>query len=117
MYAEEWASTHSFHFGATVIATGENAATIRRIWDLLEPALAREDIELVEVEIGSGGSKLLLRIYLDKGDGIDLDTCAEAARLIGTLLEGEEVISSAYNLEVGSPGIDRAISRGFRVSL
>lgn len=110
-FAEEWAQTHSF-LCEMVITTGDNAETVRRIWLLLEPALARDSIELVEVECGNHGPNTLLRIFLDKENGIDLDACADASRLIGALLDGEDdLLPGAYTLEVSSPGIDRPVRK------
>ena len=94
-----------------VVATGDNADTVRRIWELLEPAMVREGLELVEVECGNHGPKSLVRIFLDKEGGIDLDACANASRLIGALMEAEDIIPGAYTLEVGSPGIDRPVRK------
>lgn len=94
-----------------IIASGDSADTIRKIWMFLEPALAREDVELVEVECGQHGPNTLVQIYLDKEGGIDIDACAKASRLIGALMEAEDIIPGPYNLEVGSPGIDRPIRK------
>jgi ribosome maturation factor RimP len=51
----------------------------------------------------------LLRIYLDKDGGINIEDCAEASRHISSILDVEDPISSEYTLEVSSPGLDRML--------
>ncbi len=50
------------------------------------------------------GSKILVRIYLD---GAGIEECAKVSRLLGLVLDIEEPFSSAWILEVSTPGIDR----------
>jgi ribosome maturation factor RimP len=47
-----------------------------------------------------------LIILLDGDNGIGIDECAQVSRHVGFHLEEENVIETAYNLEVSSPGID-----------
>ena len=42
-------------------------------------------------------------------NGIDVDDCAEVSRQVGALLDVEDPISTEYNLEVSSPGVDRPL--------
>ena len=84
---------------------------LERVRTLVEPILATLGFELVELEYKREGRGWTLRFYLDKEGGITLDDCADASREIGMLLEVEDVIPSAYNLEVSSPGIDRPLKK------
>lgn len=89
----------------------DNSTTVRRIWALLEPALAGHGFELVEVEYGQHGRRGLLRLFFDKPGGITLDECAEASRLAGFELDQADLIAGQYMLEVSSPGFDRPIRK------
>jgi len=79
---------------------------------LLEPVLAREGYELVEVEWLREGGAWVLRLYVDKpGAGVGIDDCQAVSRLVETLLDVEDFIEPAYSLEVSSPGVDRPMRK------
>ena len=48
---------------------------------------------------------------IDKDGGVGHQDCAEVTRVIGTQLDVEDVVPSAYTLEVSSPGLDRRLRR------
>jgi ribosome maturation factor RimP len=48
-----------------------------------------------------------LRIYIESENGINVDNCADVSRQVSAVLDVEEPIAVAYNLEVSSPGLDR----------
>lgn len=85
--------------------------TRENIVALIEPALEREGIELVDVECSRMGSRWLIRIYLDREGGITLQDCADMSRLIGDILDVNDIPPGPYNLEVSSPGLDRPLTR------
>ncbi|MTD37935.1 ribosome maturation factor RimP [Erwinia sp. CPCC 100877] len=64
--------------------------------------------ELVGVEFIRGRTSTL-RIYIDSEDGINVDDCADASRQVSAVLDVEDPITVAYNLEVSSPGLDRPL--------
>jgi len=51
----------------------------------------------------------LLRIFIEKENGISIDDCASVSRQIGAVLDVENIIPVAYILEVSSPGMDRVL--------
>jgi ribosome maturation factor RimP len=63
--------------------------------------------ELVGVEFLGGGGHGTLRVYIDREDGVNLDDCGAISHQISGILDVEEPIKQAYDLEVSSPGIDR----------
>ncbi|MEN6464361.1 MAG: ribosome maturation factor RimP [Syntrophaceae bacterium] len=85
--------------------------TRENIFALIEPALEREGIELVDVECARMGSRWLIRLYLDREGGITLKDCADMSRLIGDILDVNDLPPGPYNLEVSSPGLDRPLTR------
>lgn len=65
-------------------------------------------IELFDIEL-LGRGKLLLRVTIDKDEGITIDDCERFSRSLEALLDVENVIHGLYTLEVSSPGIDRPL--------
>ena len=53
----------------------------------------------------------MLRVFIDKDGGVNLDDCANISREIGTVLDVEDQIPYEYTLEVSSPGLDRALKK------
>jgi ribosome maturation factor RimP len=92
----------------TSIGTEPIAEQARR---LLEPIIGREGFELVEVEWGREGASWVLRIFVDRPGGVTIDHCQELSRTIETVLDVEDFIEPAYNLEVSSPGLDRPLRK------
>lgn len=89
----------------------EEREVVDRIWKHLEPELAAQGYELIEVEYGRHGATHVLRLFIDKEGGITIDDCAEVSRFVGPLLDLEDYIVSTYTLEVSSPGIDRPLRK------
>jgi ribosome maturation factor RimP len=74
---------------------------------LLEPAVETLDYELVELEFQGG----VLRLYIDKPQGVTLDDCQKVSQQISAVLDVEDPIPGAYTLEVSSPGVDRPLRK------
>jgi len=85
--------------------------TLEKIERIVLPILADLGMELVELEYQKEGREWVVRIFLDKVGGVNLDDCAIASREVGTLLEVEDVVPEAYRLEVSSPGLDRPLKK------
>ncbi|SHJ58377.1 ribosome maturation factor RimP [Malonomonas rubra DSM 5091] len=87
------------------------AQIVEQVELLVQPILDDLGLELVDLEYQREGRGWVLRFYLDKEGGITLDQCAEASREISAILDVEDVIGTAYNLEVSSPGLDRPLKK------
>ena len=84
---------------------------IKRVETDALPVLEEFGIELVEVQYRREQSGWILRLIIDKQDGISLGDCAAVSREISQLLDIEDFIDQAYNLEVSSPGLNRPLKR------
>lgn len=84
---------------------------IQRVETLLQPILDAMGLELVELEFKKVGRSYLLRVFIDKPDGVNLDDCAEVSRELSVQLDVEDCITSRYTLEVSSPGLDRPLKK------
>jgi len=78
---------------------------------LAEPVVESHGMELVDVEFRREPTGWVLRIFVDKEGGVDLDDCSLISREVGTVIEVEELIEQHYTLEVSSPGLTRRIKK------
>ena len=82
-----------------------------KIRQLAEPVVVSEGIELIHVECVKMHARWIIRLFLDKENGVTLADCANISNQLGDLFDIREVIKGAYTLEVSSPGFDRPLSR------
>ena len=74
---------------------------------VISPVLAGMGYELVELQAANGGR--MLRLFIDKAGGIDVEDCAAVSRQLSRVLEVEGV--DYERLEVSSPGLDRPLRK------
>jgi ribosome maturation factor RimP len=86
-------------------------AIIQRVNEIAKPILDSMGIELVEVVYAGGGRGGLLRVFIDKPEGVSLNDCEKVSHFLGHALDVEDPISVSYTLEVSSPGLDRPLKR------
>lgn len=91
------------------------ALLAQRVRSLAEVVAARHSAELVDLEVKRGRTQLV-RLTLDREDGIDLETCARVSEELSRLLDADDPIPGRYTLEVTSPGVNRPLrgERDFR---
>ncbi len=77
--------------------------------ELLDPLLRGKGLELFDVEYKSSGKRGVLRVFIDREEGVTVDDCALVSRELGTLLDVHDVIPVSYTLEVSSPGLTRPL--------
>ena len=82
---------------------------IEQIKAVALPVLDELGLELVEVQYRREQSGWVLRLFIDKQDGVNLDDCSAVSREISQLLDIEDFIDQAYSLEVSSPGLNRPL--------
>jgi ribosome maturation factor RimP len=88
-------------------------ATVTRVWELAAPLVKSEGMEIVDIEFryeGSRGGKVL-RLYLDKEGGPNVDDLSRVSHQLSELLDTQDVVPGTYTLEVSSPGINRPLKR------
>jgi len=78
---------------------------------LLGPAVEGLGYELSDLEVRIGSRDGLLRVFIDKPQGIGLEDCEIVNRQISTLLDVEDPLPGNYVLEVSSPGLDRRLTK------
>lgn len=92
----------------TAIGTEPIADRARRV---LDPVVTRDGFELVDVEWLREGHAWVLRVYVDRPGGVNIDHCQELSRTIEPILDVEDFIEPAYSLEVSSPGVERPLRK------
>jgi ribosome maturation factor RimP len=81
----------------------------QNLLDLFEPEITAMGFELLGIELIKNGHISLLRVYIDKFEGVNIDDCVLVSQLLTGLLDVKDPIKGRYNLEVSSPGIDRSL--------
>lgn len=76
---------------------------------MLEPVVGALDCELWGLEYVAQGKKSLLRLYIEKEGGVQLEDCEQVSRQVSATLDVEDPIQGEYTLEVSSPGMDRPL--------
>lgn len=87
------------------------AADLEHIWEIAERVATSEGLALIDVELKGGRSNPLLRIYIDKPQGVSHADCALVSEQVSAILDVEDPFPASYTLEVSSPGLDRALTR------
>ena len=92
------------------------AAARARVREVIEPVVAEAGYDLEDVSIARAGRRHLVRVLVDTDGGISLDDVAVVSRAISSALDtaeeqGGEVLAGEYQLEVGSPGVDRPLTQ------
>jgi len=88
------------------------AAGLDKIEEIAERVAKSSGLEVVEIELQGGGKGRMLRIFIDKPDGVTHEDCANFSREVGTIFDVEDAVPGApYTLEVSSPGLDRKLSK------
>lgn len=82
---------------------------IKRVEAVAFPVLEESGLELVDVQYRREQNGWILRLIIDKQDGLSLNDCAAVSREISQLLDIEDIVDQAYNLEVSSPGLNRPL--------
>ena len=75
---------------------------------LIEKLVTQLGYELVDFETINGGQ--ILRIFIDKGDLIDIEDCTKVSNHVNNVLS-VETDYDYERLEVSSPGLDRVIKK------
>jgi len=78
---------------------------------LLEPEIEGLGYELSDLELRLGGKDGIVRIFIDKPEGVGLEDCEQVSRHLSTLLDVEDPLPGHYVLEVSSPGLDRKLTK------
>src|SRR5436190_1149654 len=80
-----------------------------RVREIADRVAIDHGLELVHAEVAGPDGKPIVRIFIDKPGGVTHEDCSEVSLYLGTILDVEDFIHSAYTLEVSSPGLERGL--------
>src|SRR5437870_8005061 len=80
-----------------------------RVQELAERVAIDHGLELVHAEVAGPENKPIVRIFIDKPQGVTHEDCSEVSTHLGTILDVEDFIHASYTLEVSSPGLERGL--------
>ena len=89
----------------------ESRSVVDRISETVSPILWTLGLELADVVCVGQGSRSVIRVFIDKPEGVTLDDCERAHKALGPALDVADPFPHAYTLEVSSPGLDRPFKR------
>jgi len=77
------------------------AVDLDQVRAIVERVASSQGLEVVEVELRGGGKARMLRIFIDKPNGVTHEDCANVSREVGTILDVEDAMPGGpYTLEV-----------------
>ncbi|WP_033344701.1 ribosome maturation factor RimP [Catenuloplanes japonicus] len=93
----------------------DTAALRARLESIIGPVVAESGCDLEDLTVSRAGRRQIIRILLDADGGVGLDAIAQVSRAISAALDeaeetGGELVPGEYQLEVGSPGVDRPLT-------
>ncbi len=81
------------------------------VWAIAESLAFELGLDLVDVEQGGGRKRQVLRVFVDKPDGVGLADCERMSRLLAERLDAGDAVDFSYVLEVSSPGLKRPLRK------
>jgi ribosome maturation factor RimP len=85
---------------------------LERVTQVVHRAAAREGLEVWDVELAGSGRARVLRVFIDKPEGVTHADCELISQQVGTVLDVENIMpGESYQLEVSSPGVERKLFR------
>src|SRR5258707_12386768 len=82
-----------------------------RVQAIAERVAIDHGLELVHAEVAGPDNKPIVRIFIDKPNGVTHQDCSQVSLHVGTVLDVEDFIHASYTLEVSSPGLERGLYR------
>jgi ribosome maturation factor RimP len=78
---------------------------------VVRPVVEAAGLELVDITFRREAGRRILRVTVDREEGVDLDTIAGTSERLSRRLDLEEFAPGPYTLEVSSPGVERPLRR------
>jgi ribosome maturation factor RimP len=82
-----------------------------QIEEALQPVLRDHGLTLVDLEWRGHRPRGVLKVFVDKPGGVQVEDCQRASRELGDVLDAAGLVQEAYDLEVSSPGLDRQLRK------
>lgn len=86
-----------------------NALDSKHLEAIVAPELEALGYECVKLEVVGSSRSPVVRLYIDRPEGVTIRDCARVSRALGVLLDEADPFPGRYLLEVSSPGINRPL--------
>jgi len=80
----------------------------QKLLEMAQQIALSQGVKIADIEL-LGKGKILLRVFLEKENGITLNDCERFSKSFGALMDVESPLTGSYTLEVSSPGLDRPL--------
>jgi ribosome maturation factor RimP len=87
----------------------DQRSVAERMREIAEQAAIDHGVELVHAEVAGPEGHPIVRVFIDKPGGVTHEDCSAVSIQLGTVLDVEDFIHSAFILEVSSPGLERGL--------
>ena len=81
----------------------------QKVQEIAERVAIDHGLELVHAEVAGPENKPIVRVFIDKPQGVTHEDCSKVSLHLGTILDVEDFIHASYTLEVSSPGLERGL--------
>jgi len=85
------------------------SARLDQLTTMLQPSVEALECELWGIEYLSQGRHSVLRVFIERPNGVSISDCERVSRQLSSVLDVEDPIAGEYTLEVSSPGADRTL--------
>ena len=89
----------------------QTGTTTQKVEKLILPVLEEMGLELVDLQYRREGKGWVLRLFIDREGGVNLEDCSRVSHQVGDLIDIDDCIPNAYCLEVSSPGLNRPLKK------
>src|SRR5262245_40041777 len=96
------------------------ADVVEQVRDIAGRVAGSHGFDIFDVQYRREGSGMVLRVLIDRPwkesqgpaeDGVSVDDCATISRDLSAVLDVDDIVPTAYTLEVSSPGLDRPLKQ------
>jgi ribosome maturation factor RimP len=93
-------------------STGRRDPATERLAGWIEPVVGSAGYDLEELVVTPAGRRSIVRVVVDRDEGVTLDDIAEVSRSVSDVLDANDdgMGRTPYVLEVTSPGVDRPLT-------
>lgn len=90
---------------------GNKGNTVSVVTEIVKPITDSFGLTIWDVQFEKEGSMWILRVVIDKEDGVSIDDCEAVSRALDVKLDEVDPIEQSYCLEVTSAGLERHLTK------
>jgi ribosome maturation factor RimP len=87
----------------------DRSSVENKVQEIAAAAAAEQGLELVRIIVKGSDKSPTVTVFIDREGGVTHEDCVKVSRRMDEALDADDFISSAYTLEVSSPGLEREL--------